>query len=44
MVHEMGTVALDLLVTGHRTENYLGEALTGESPEANSANWPAVLN
>ena len=40
----MGPIALHLLVGGHRTENDLGESLTGESPEANSANRPSVLH
>ena len=40
----MGPVALHLLVAGDGTEHDLGEPLTGESPEANSANRPAVLH
>ena len=44
MVHQMGPIALHLLVRGHRTENDLGESLTGESPEANSANRSAVFH
>ena len=44
MVHEMGPVALHLLVAGYRTEHDLRESLTGESPEANSANRSPILN
>ena len=39
----MGAVALDLLVAGYGAEDDLGEALAGEGPETNAANWSPVL-
>ena len=39
----MGAVALDLLVAGDGAEDDLGEALAGEGPEADAANWSSVL-
>lgn len=44
MVHQMGSVALDLFAARYRAEHNLGEALRGERPEADAPDRAAVLD
>lgn len=44
VVHQMGSVALDLLAARDCTEHNLGEPLRCERAEADSTDWTAVLD
>lgn len=43
VVHQMGTVALDLLAAGDGAEHNLGKSLCGERTEADSTNWATIF-
>ena len=44
MVHEVGAVAFDLLVSGDGTENDFAETLRGKRSETNASNWTPILD
>ena len=43
VVHQMSSVSFHLLIGGHSTKNYLGEALGGKHAKADATNGPSVL-
>ena len=44
MVHQVGSVAFDLLIAGDSTEDNLRKALRGKSAKADAPNRSAVLD
>merc|ERR1719370_802563 len=44
MVHQVGSVAFNLLIAGDSAEDNLRETLRGKCAKANASNWSAVLD